>query len=487
MSDDATAGTSVVVVGGGAAGLVVARDLAARGARVHVLEATASLGGCVAAHEVGGLLLDAGAESFSTRSPAVRQLVDELGLGDGVVVPASSGAWVRLADRAVPLPATGVLGIPGDPWATDVLRAVGTLGAARAALDRWLPPRVGLPAGETSLADVVRTRMGRRVLDRLVGPVVAGVYSTSASASDLDTVLPGVRALIHETGSLGAAVTRLRAAAPAGASVASLDGGMHRLVGALRRDLEARGVPISMGTAVEGVARAAGGGWSVRTVGGGRVAADRVVLAVPGPVAVRLLDDVVPEIQVLAGPTADVVLVTLVVDAPALDPAPRGSGVLVAAGVPGMHAKALTHATAKWAWLARAAGTGRHVLRLSYGRSGDAVGGGASSGEALGVRGPRADVRDLPPDRLTELARRDAAALLGVPIPPGAVVDAAVTRWAGVLPLVRPGHHERVEAVRTALAGHDGLTVCGSWLAGTGLAAVVGHARSTAAGVRVGP
>lgn len=454
-------GTDVVVVGGGIAGLVAARDLAARGARVSLLEAAGRLGGCVATQEVAGLRLEVGAESFATRTPAVADLVEELGLGRDVVTPAASGAWVQLPSGAVPLPAAGLLGIPGRPWAADVRRAVGVVGSARASLDRVLPVRLGVPGGATTLADVVRARMGRRVLDRLVAPVVAGVYSTAAESADLDTVLPGVRPLLRRTGSLSAAVLRLRSAAPAGSAVASLTGGMSRLVTALRDDLDARGVEIRTRAPVRRVERAEAGGWRLSLAAGEQVLADQVVLAVPGPVAAHLLAELVPDVQALTGPTSDVVLVTLVVEAPALDVAPRGSGVLVAAGVPGVRAKALTHATAKWAWLAEVAGPGHHVLRLSY-----------AAGHAP------ADGREL-----LEQARRDAAALLRTPLPEAQVREAAPTRWTGTLPLARPGHRARVERVERAIGAQDGLSAGGSWVAGTGLAAVVAQARSLAARV----
>jgi oxygen-dependent protoporphyrinogen oxidase len=458
--------THVVVVGAGVAGLVAARDLVARGATVTVLEAGERAGGCVAAHDVAGLHLDCGAEAFATRGGTVRALLDDLGLAADVVTPAASGAWVRLADRSVPLPVAGLLGIPADPRSPEVRRAVGRTGAARAALDRVLPARVGLPPGPTSVADLVRARMGRRVLDRLVAPVVAGVYSAPPELADLDTVLPGVRELLRSTGSLSAAVTNRRAAAPAGSAVASLAGGMHRLVDALVADLRSRGADLRLHAAAAAVARA-DGGWRVTLADGGALDAGALVLAVPGPVAVRILEPHVPEAVALAGPTADVVLVTLVLDAPALDTAPRGTGVLVAIGARGVRAKALTHATAKWAWLARAAGPGRHVLRLSYGRAED-----PAHTEGL---------LDGPPERLRDQALTDAARLLGVPLTQDRLVGAATTRWPGAIVPARPGHRDAVTRLRTALGAVPGLAVTGSWVAGTGLAAVVADARAAAA------
>lgn len=447
----------VVVVGAGIAGLVAARDLAGRGARVTVLEAAATPGGCVAAHTVAGLRLDSGAEAFATRGGVVRSLVDQLGLGSAVVTPAVSGAWVHLPDGAVPLPPDGVLGIPADLRAPEVRRAVGRMGVVRASLDRVLPARIGLPPGPTTVADLVRARMGRRVLRRLVAPVVTGVYSARPELADLDTVLPGIRDLIRSSGSLSAAVTRQRTGAPAGSAVAGLEGGMVRLVEALVADLAGRGVTVRTGTAVEAL-QTDDGGWRLVLVGGGSLSAATVVLAVPGPVGEHLLEPHLSEALALGGPTPDVLLATLVVDAPVLDAAPRGTGVLVARGTPGVRAKALTHRTAKWAWLAKAAGPGRHVLRLSYDRL-------AEADEA----------------RLREIAVRDAGTLLGVPLTESQVVGFARVRWAGAIPPARAGRRDEVVRLRTALEALPGLHATGAWLAGTGLAAVVGDARALAA------
>ena len=83
---------TAIVIGGGPSGLISARRLAAAGMRVTLLEQRHHLGGAVGAHEVGGLLLDSGAESFATRSPIVSDLVKELGLGDQIVAPNSYGS-----------------------------------------------------------------------------------------------------------------------------------------------------------------------------------------------------------------------------------------------------------------------------------------------------------------------------------------------------------------------------------------------------------
>ncbi|WP_106814480.1 protoporphyrinogen/coproporphyrinogen oxidase [Microbacterium timonense] len=391
------------VVGGGIAGLVVARRLAVSGATVRVFEASDRLGGTVARHEVAGIGLDAGAESFAVRGGTVEALLGELGMAGDIVSPAPGPAWLQpVAGEPVPLPATALLGIPSDPRAADVVRVIGAPAAEKAA-DLDARPVAEVPP---TLGALVRERMGAEMLDRLVAPVVHGVHSRHPDDLPVARAHPGLAAAVADAGSLGGAVARLRAAAPPGAAVAGIRGGIHRLVPALSGDLERLGGDILLRSPVADPSSLPG----------------TVVVAAPGMVGA-------------AGPGRRIDLVTLVVEQHELDAAPRGTGLLVADGAT-VGARALTHATAKWAWLREAAG-GRHVLRLSY---------------------------DQTPVDPASTARTDAEALLGVPLP--VVVDSAVVSW------VRPA---------PASAPPSGLAVVGETVAGSGLAGIVAHAERTAA------
>lgn len=460
-----------LVVGGGIAGLLSARELSSAGHAVTVLEASDRWGGCVGSHTVAGLTLDSGAESFATRTDAVSGLIAELGLAGSIVAPRPGGAWVQLPEGPRELPRTGVLGIPANPWDPEVRRSLGLAGSLRASLDRFLPASVGGAAEVTSVSDLVRSRMGSRVLERLVAPVVGGVHSADPGMLDVDMVAPGLRAGLRKHGSLAAAVSAQRrgaagtagqdaarqSPAKAGSAVAGLEGGMHILVSALVADLRARGVRLLAGTAATALARTPEG-WRV-SAGAETYDAGLLAVAVEGPAAVGLLAHAVPGISgsaPLSGP--DVRLVTLVLDKPQLDARPRGTGVLVAPQTPGIEAKALTHATGKWDWLAAAAGPGRHVVRLSYGR----VDGLGRQGSGPGAA-----------EELLAAALRDAANLLGVPVSRDDVVDWDVVRWHGSLPFAAVGHRARVAAIREACTAAGGLTLVGGWVAGNGLAAVV--------------
>lgn len=462
---------TALVVGGGVAGLTAARDLAAAGLRVTVVEAADHFGGAVGAHEVAGLVLDSGAESFATRSDSVPRLVAELGLSDRVVSPNPAGSWLYLPGGAVPAPKSGVLGIPADPTTPELQYALGRAGVARARLDRVLP--AGFGATERSLGALVRARLGHRVLDRLVTPFVSGVYSTGPDDLDVDTVAPGLRAGLREHGSLGAAAGALRARTPAGSNVAGLDGGMNLLSERLVRDLERRGARIVTNYDVIALDRdPRRTGWTViqrRPRSGAKTAVARgqlLVMATDGPTTVRLLGSHLPDSQQYSPqPSPRVALATLVVDCPELDSAPRGTGLLVSADVPTVRAKALTHASAKWDWVRREAGEHRHVLRLSYGRA-DKGQGGVS---------PEVALKD---GHLLSLAISEARTLMGVHIGPEQLVGADVVRWQGALPRTDVGHSERVARFRKVIGGVPDVIAVGAWLSGTGLASVVADTRA---------
>lgn len=482
--------TRVVVVGGGVAGLVAARDLARPGFEVTVLEAAERAGGCVGSSEIGGVRLDTGAESFAVRCGHVAELLAELGLADRIQAPNPAGSWLQLPGRAVPSPRAGILGIPSVPLARDVIAAIGWRGATRAYLDRLMPVlKIGQ---ERNLGTLVRRRMGRAVLENLVAPVTAGVYSAAPELLDTAVAAPGLNQALTRAGSLSGGVALLREDATPGAAVGGLEGGMSAFVDRLIEDATARGARIVTGTEVvalvpgeqgdagerqqEDVARLGGGPadepparWRITTADGEHHPADAIVIALPQTAALAMLSDLpgLAEVADLEWPEpAPVDILSLVVDAPELDRAPRGTGVLVAGAAAGVAAKALTHSSAKWPWLAALLPPGTHALRLSYGRVGDDRARPATD----------AEWRDR--------ALADATALLGIPVAASNLLGWARTSWRTAVPLAAHGQRERVDRVLRAAAELGAIEVTGGWIAGTGLASVVPNARGSAAKIR---
>ena len=487
LSDDAASRVDAVVVGGGIAGLVAAHLLVEGGALPVVLEAGERCGGYLAAGTLAAdgaaIQVDVGAESFAARSGATRSLVELLGLETVPPAPLSAWGYTPVARRAhaFPLPAAGVLGIPGHPWAADTRRAIGLRGALRASLDAVLPvDRVDT----SSLAALVRSRLGSRVLSRLVTPVAGGVHSSDPALLDVAAVAPGLLEAYHRTGSLTGAVRALRAQAPAGSAVRGVAGGMNRVVAALERSIEASGAEIRRSTPAL-LLRRDGDEWLVRTGPGQLLRTGRIVLAAPARTTLGLLADLVDVEGAEPARGTDIRLVTLLVRSPALGTAPRGTGVLVAPGT-SVAAKASTHASAKWPWLRRqldeAFGPQVHVVRFSYGR------GGTDSARTTTPTTTRTADRTTTrtaadDDALVAQATADLAALYGVA--DAQVLSSLVTSWDDALAPPTPASRERTARLLADVdglpaRGLPGLTVTGAWVAGTGLAAVVPHAQNSA-------
>lgn len=463
----------ILVVGGGLAGLLAARRHQRAGHRVVLLEAEDRLGGAVAELALpgaGDLALNAGAEAYSTASGAVDALVAQLGLADRVVSPREGlGSRIVSAAGVHRAPAGALLGVPGRPLAADVRAVLGWPGALRAALEPLLPARVGARPGATA-AETVGRRMGRRVLERLVAPIVGGVHSADPAELELAAASPQLSTGLAEHGSLVRTVRRLRgggrrgdagrtAGASAGTRVHALAPTMAALPAALREELLAGGGIARTGVKVTGLDRE-GEPWRVRTARGEHLEADRLVLACPPDTARSLLAGAAPEIAeaIPETPSAAVRLVALVLDAPALDSHPSGTGALVAPGTPGIRAKALTHASAKWEHVERAlrealpSAASPHLVRLSYGRP----------GEQLPGR-----------EEIVDHALADASAILRTPLTRSRLADWAVIDWDRAMRRPRPGHRAALDALATLLEARDDLELVGSWRAGTGLDAIV--------------
>jgi oxygen-dependent protoporphyrinogen oxidase len=435
----------VVVVGAGISGLAAALEVRALrpDADVVVLEASTRIGGKVAVSEVCGIAVDEGADSMLTRLPEGLALARSVGLADELVAPASGSASIWSRGRLRPLPAGTVLGIPADLAALARSGVLSGRGLVRLPLDLLLP---GAPLhDDVSVGRLVRRRFGGEVVDRLVDPLLGGVYAGRADLLSLQATLPQLVPQVarHRSLLLAARAVRAVTSERPGPLFASLPGGLGRLPGAVAT---ASGADVRLSSAVRALTRTVTG-WAL-TVGSAaapeQVLADAVVLAVPGPPAARLLRGLVSGDDVAGLEYASVALVTLVLDGPTPG---TGSGYLVPAEE-GRTTKAVTFASRKWAHLAG----NRSVVRASVGRFGDTQDLQRTDGELVRIV-------------LTELSQAVG--------PPSRLVDSRVTRWGGGLPQYAVGHLDRVRRIRAAVAQHPGLAVAGAAYDGVGVPACI--------------
>lgn len=450
----------VAVVGGGIAGLAAAWELSRRAGdavRVGVFEGSPRVGGKLRVSEVAGVPVDEGAESMLARRPEGVELVHEVGAAGDLVAPGTMSASIWVDGALVPIPRGHVTGIPAD---ADAFAASGLFSAAVLDRVRGEERVAAAPVPEdVAVGRYVASRLGDEIVDRLVEPLLGGVYAGRAELLSLQATLPQLAPELREDGSLVAAARRVAARAPAaeGGVFTSLRGGMGRLPGLLA---ERSAAEIRTSAMVRGLTRREGR-WRL-TVGPARnpaeVCADAVVLAVPARPASRLLAGVAPSAarELAAIEYASMALVTLAYPESAFPRGhPEGSGFLVPASA-GRVIKAATFVSGKWPHLRT---PGLVLVRCSVGRHGEER------------------VLQVSDDALVRQVAAELTGAVGVSAPP---LESRVTRWGGALPQYAVGHLARVERIGVALAGLDRLAVCGAAYEGVGVPACVASARKAA-------
>jgi protoporphyrinogen/coproporphyrinogen III oxidase len=473
VQPDAASMPHVAIVGGGIAGLAAAFFMRDAPVRVTVFEGSPRIGGKLSVSEVAGVAVDEGAEAMLARRPEGIDLVGAVGLADELVSPGTTAAGIWTRGALHPLPAGQLMGVPGDLAALARSGVLSIPGLARAGLDLVLPATAR--DNDVSVARQVGARFGHELVDRLVEPLLGGVYAGRADKLSFEATLPGLAAASRDhrtlTGAARSALAGPRRDAGTGQRPVfrTLSGGLGTLPEAVASAARAQ---VRTGATVRELRRGPGG-WQL-TVGSADdpecVPADAVVLAVPARPASRLLRAEVPAAGTLLGEIeyASVAIVTLAFPAAAFPRRPRGSGYLVPA-VDGRAVKAVTFSTVKWPHLLahqdpahRAEGTQVEAVRCSVGRAGEER------------------VLQRSDDELVALARRELAAAVGVG---GEPAGSRVTRWGGSLPQYTVGHTVRVARIRAAVADQPGLAVCGAAYDGLGIPACIATARQAAAQV----
>ncbi|MGW0668399.1 protoporphyrinogen oxidase [Streptomyces sp. NPDC002746] len=457
-SDRATG--HVVVIGGGIAGLAAAQRLLGTGLRVTLLEATDRLGGKLRTGEVAGVQVDLGAESMLARRPEAVGLARAVGLADRLQPPATATASLWTRDALRPMPKGHVMGVPGDPAALG--EVLSPEGLARIAQERDLTPtEVG---DDVAVGAYVADRLGREVVDRLVEPLLGGVYAGDAYRISMRAAVPQLFEIARRGGSLLDGVTRIQEQAAArqqtGPVFQGIAGGIGTLPDAVAAAVRAGGGEILTETPVLGLTRTASG-WDVRT-DTRVIPADGIVLAAPAWSASTLLAAESPAASAeLAGVEyASMALVTMAFrrsDVSAAGTLDGRSGFLVPP-VEGRTIKAATFSSRKWQWVDDAS-PDLFLLRTSVGRYGEE------------------DHLHREDAEIVDVSLSDLAAATGLAARP---VATEVTRWIGGLPQYPVGHLGRVARIREEVAKLPALRVCGAVYDGVGIPACIASAHRAA-------
>jgi protoporphyrinogen/coproporphyrinogen III oxidase len=445
-----------VVVGGGISGLVAAYRLLTGGADVTLYEAEDRLGGKIHTAPFAGLpAVDSGADAFLARIPHAVELCRELGFADELVSPATGNAYIWARGELRRIPAPNFLGVPLDASSLAASGIVGPDAVRRLEEDIERTVDTGMPAGDESVGSLVRRRLGDEVLERLVDPLLGGIYAGDADRLSLRAGAPQLAAAAMADASLVRALRSQQAAAaraPGTPVFFAPPDGMGRVIRELETRLDGR---IRRGVDVASIERA-GNGWRVDGT-----SADVIVLATPAFVTARLLADIAPIAAARAASIeyAGVVLVTFAFARDAIARPLDASGFLVPK-TERLLLTACSWASTKWQHLDRG---DRVIVRASAGHFGNE--------HALAL-----DDDVLVREMLDEL--RETMALRGEP------VDVRIARWPRAFPQYTPGHPDRIDALDAALAGEaPGIALAGAAYRGIGIPACIGQANRATEGV----
>ena len=449
----------VVIVGGGVSGLATAHYLHSslgRGVQLTLVEGGSQLGGKVANQQFSGHLVDTGPDAVLVRAPAMAALLQDLGLDNQIVAPASLGAHVWSRGKLRRLPTGTLFGVPDRLWPLLKSGLMSPAGLARAALDLVLPRRS--PSNpDPSIADLVAPRLGSQVFDRLVEPLLGGVHAGRAAELSAHSTVPDIEALASKNRSLYLGLRKMRrhAPPPSGAPVlVTLTGGLGLLVEALTARLAADDVRLN--ATVRLITRA-GTGYRVELVGGKNIAADAVVLATPAYATAGLLLELAPDAATVLAkiPYVDVATIWLSYPRSAMGRRLDGTGFLV----PPEEGKLMvgcTWSSAKWPHLAD---DNLVLIRCMVGRRGDRR------------------WLDLNDENLVSRVHDELVEAMGLTARP---LHQSIQRWPQAMPQYLVGHQDRLNALDAATHHLPGLHLTGAAYRGVGLASCVADAKRTA-------
>lgn len=452
----------IAILGGGIAGLGAAWSLekarrAGHEIEYRLYEAAGRLGGVIASETVDGCVVEAGPDSFLTEKPAAAQLCRELGLGDELLGSndAERKTYILVGKRLIPLPDGLMFMVPTKLLPTALTRLFSLRTKLQMAREFLFPP---LPAtSDESVADMTRRHFGQETVDRLVSPLLAGVYGGDADQLSVRAVLARMAQMETKHRSLTRAMLAARKQRGSAKTApqplfTTLRGGMSQMVDAVAARLPPEWIHLS--TEVHAIDRMENArhqpqrhpsGWVVETPFGQDLF-DALILALPAWGSASLLRPIDhPLAEALSGvPYSSSITVTLGYEIGRLLNLPPGFGFLV----PATEQRALLACTFVHTKFAGRVPEGKGMLRCFLG--------GAGNEELLGENDAR----------LTVIVLKELEQILGLKAPPRFV---RIHRSRQAMAQYGVGHLDRIQLVRDRIAELPGIALAGNAYQGIGV------------------
>jgi oxygen-dependent protoporphyrinogen oxidase len=469
---------SIIVIGGGIAGLTAAYTLRRQADEAGlpldctVLEAASAWGGKIVTHHVGELVMEAGPDSFLSQKPWALQLCEQLGLGSEVINtnPMEKKAFVFSRGRLHELPEGLVMFVPRQlgPFLRSGL--LSCRGLARMGLDLVIPRRRS--EDDESLASFFRRRFGWEAFERVMEPLMAGIYAGDAEQMSLRATFPRFHELEQRHGSVIRGMMAARTAreqagpgtAPTRTMFVTLRRGLSELIVALVDHLQKDRVVLRSGTRAAAVRVRSHqlGRWmyDVLCDDGTAMAADGLILAIPAYAAADLVRPLSPLAAGLLEeiPYASTATLSLVYEARDLAVRLEGSGFVVPR-VEGRELLAATWTSLKWPHRASPEDVSVRCYVGGVGR------------EAILQQDDASLIRHV---------RKELRSIAGITATPRYV---EVNRWERAMPQYLVGHADRVDRIDAAMSRFSGLTLTGAAYRGIGIPDCIKDGAAAAAGL----
>ncbi|WP_345683968.1 protoporphyrinogen oxidase [Novipirellula caenicola] len=457
---------TVAIVGGGLSGLATAVHLHLKNPnrRLAVFESSPRVGGVIHTERIDDFVLDHGADMFALNPPAAINLCRQLGAEDRLILPNQTGRGAMIVHhgKLKPLPDGFVL-----MRATKMLPMLTTgllslRGKLRMAAEAFVPKRYTLD--DESVANFVRRRLGNEVLQRIVGPLVAGIYTADVESLSMNATMKPFVEMERQYGSLTRATLARRRSgqdsverSSAGAryeQFRAFPGGMIELPKLLSESLPVGTVRLQCG--VQSIQRLEDQ-WLVQDTQGGSGQYDDVVLATPPRISATFLRDIAPAAaaELSSIESSSTAIVVMAVRREDIAEKRRMFGFVV----PPIERRRILAASFASEKYAGRAPQDHVIVRVFIG--------GTLQRELL----------EHDDETLVDIASDELAELIGLR---GTPVLTRVVRWNDAMPQYTLGHVERVQRIRESIASAPGIHLISNALDGVGIAPVIAAAEKLA-------
>ena len=457
----------IAIVGGGLSGLAAAYRIGERFAAesrpldLTLFEAGPRTGGIMGTRQIGDYLVETGADSFITNKPWAVNLCRRLGIEDQLISTDETyrRSLVLHKGKPVPVPDGFMLLSPAKVGPVLMSPIFSPCGKLRLAWEYFVPKRSQNDQQDESLAAFVRRRFGREALERLIQPLVGGIYTSDPERLSLRATMPRFLDMERDYRSLIRASRKQQAqnadATFSGSGAryglfATPAGGISELLDLLR-DRVAEFATIRTETAVTALrprtsTGGASSGWEITLSNGSSESFDGIIPAMRSWQAARLLKSLdAPLAELLEG--IEYASTAIVVSGHKLDDIrdPLNAFGLVVPAIENRRILAVSFASRKFPGRAPA---GRVILRTFIG--------GAMQPELL----------NHSDEELLEIVREELADILGVS---GRAEFTTVCRYERAMPQYHLGHCDRVESIERLVSKHTGLELAGNAYHGVGI------------------